>query len=410
MLSLEKNKYCKLIFNNNELKLIKNIFLMNKNSKILDFLKKQIPTYLGNKRKLLPELERCIHDIKQILDQDTIVAGDGFSGTGIVSRLLKIHSTTLLTNDIAGYSKTLNQCFLSTPTEKELTKLKTFIKKANKYAHMMPSKADNHIQWIQKYWAPKDDANIKATERVYFTSENGRLIDRYRHFIEGLPKNYQPYLLALLLVEASIHNNTNGQFSAFYKKDGKGEYGGKTGTDIKRITQKIILPQQPVLSVHKCKVFISQQDTNNWVKTLPPVDIMYYDPPYNKHPYSIYYFLLDIINNWNVEEKIPDTYRGQPKTWSKSAYNSFVRAKNAFEHLICNTRAKFILVSYNNGGIIPLDELETILKRYGTVTKRPVIHKTYNKLKGIANYKRKKKKEKITEFIWIVDRRAFLNL
>ena len=42
-------------------------------------------------------------------------------------------------------------------------------------------------------------------------------------------------------------------------------------------------------------------------------DIMYYDPPYNKHPYCIYYFLLDIINNWDIEQEIPDTNRGQPK-------------------------------------------------------------------------------------------------
>ena len=382
---------------------------MSENIEMKNFLTKQIPTYLGNKRKLLPELEKCIQDIKYILNQDAIIAGDGFSGTGIVSRLLKLHSAQLYTNDVAGYSKTLNQCFLSTPSKKKLHELKTFIKKANEYAHTAPSKTDDQVQWIQKYWAPQDDGDIKSTERVYFTHENACLIDRYRHFIETIPKTYRPYLLALLLVETSIHNNTNGQFSAFYKKDGKGEYGGKTGTDIKRITQKIMLPQLPLLSSHKCKIFISQQDTNKWIQTLPEIDIMYYDPPYNKHPYSIYYFLLDIINNWDTDMAIPDTYRGQPKTWSKSAYNSFVKAKDTFEHLICNTRSKFILVSYNNGGIIPLDELETILKKYGTVTKRPVIHKTYNKLKGIANYKRKKKKEKITEFIWIVDRRDYLN-
>ena len=108
------------------------------------------------KRKLLPELEKCIQDIKQILNQDTIIAGDGFSGTGIVSRLLKLHSTTLLTNDIAGYSKTLNQCFLSTPDKKEITKLKTLYQKSqsicsyNTIPHQMIT-----VQWIQKYWAPK---------------------------------------------------------------------------------------------------------------------------------------------------------------------------------------------------------------------------------------------------------------
>lgn len=371
----------------------------------MDFLTKQIPTYLGNKRKLLPEIAACITDIENILNKQDIITADGFSGTGIVSRLLKIHSSTLFTNDIAGYSKTFNHCFLSTLSEKEKSQLKKTIEKANIYAH---SQSNEHKHWIEKHWAPGDDTNINPTERVYFTQENARLIDRYRHFITVTPKKFRPFLLALLLVECSIHNNTSGHFSAFYKKDGKGEYGGKTGTDIKRITQKITLTDLPILSDHKCNIHISQQDTNKWVETLPEVDIMYYDPPYNKHPYSIYYFLLDIINNWNTDMKIPETYRGQPKTWYKSAYNSFVKAETAFEDLIQKTRAKFILLSYNNGGIIPLPTLEKILKKYGTVTKRPVVHKTYNKLKGIANYKRQKKQKKITEFIWILDRREQL--
>ena len=31
-------------------------------------------------------------------------------------------------------------------------------------------------------------------------------------------------------------------------------------------------------------------DTNKWVKTIPKVDLMYYKPRTNKHPYNIYYF------------------------------------------------------------------------------------------------------------------------
>ena len=49
----------------------------------------------------------------------------------------------------------------------------------------------------------------------------------------------------------------------------------------------------PILTEHKANVHISQQNTNDWIKNLPEVDLIYYDPPYNKHPYNIYYFLLD---------------------------------------------------------------------------------------------------------------------
>ena len=167
-------------------------------------------------------------------------------------------------------------------------------------------------------------------------------------------------------------------------------YGGKNKVDLHRITGEI-LPELPILTQHKANVKISQMDTNKWVKTLPQVDLMYYDPPYNKHPYNIYYFLLDIINNWDTNIEIPDTYRGQPKNWIKSPYCSFVKAKESFDDLIKNTKAKYILVSYNNKGIIPLNELDKILEKYGELRKIPVEHCVYNKLIGIAAKKRQKK-------------------
>jgi len=73
--------------------------------------------------------------------------------------------------------------------------------------------------------------------------------------------------------------------------------------------------------------------------------------------------------------------------------------------LITDTKdkTKFLVLSYNNKGIIPLTDMEIILKKYGQVYKIPVEHKTYNKLKGIAAYKRKKKFDKVKEFLWLVD-------
>jgi adenine-specific DNA-methyltransferase len=365
------------------------------------FLKTQIPTYMGNKRKLLKNIDNILEQLEDLLGKKLIL-GDGFVGSGIVSRLFKTRGEQLYTNDMAGYSKTLNNCFLSTPGKKKRQKINEYVILANNYASSDTSLYD---PWIQQYWCAKDEKNVKSEDRVYYTVENAVRIDKYRYFINNhVEPAYKDYLLAILLVEASIHSNTNGQFSAFYKKDGKGAFGGKTGTDVVRITKKIEL-YVPNFSKNKCDVSISQGDTNEWVKTLPEVDVMYYDPPYNKHPYSIYYFMLDIINNWDLTQEIPNTYRGQPKTWKKSKYNSFKHATTVFEDLIKNTKAKFIMISYNNGGIIPLDELDKILKKYGALTKIPVTHKTYNKLKGIANYKRKKEAIQIKEYIWLLDTR-----
>lgn len=366
-----------------------------------DYLKKQIITYMGNKRKLLPEISNIIDNIIQELGEKLLVSVDAFSGSGIVSRLLKTKSKILYTNDIAGYSKTLNECFLFSPTKEEEQIIKKYIDEANKFAHTENEK--EVPKWIRKHWAPQ--GKITKDDRVYFTEKNALLIDKYMHFLYGTPLKYKPFILAQILVQSSMHNNTNGQFSAFYKdENGFGKFGGKKEIDIKRITKDIYL-EYPIFCKNNCKINISQMDTNEWIKTLPHVDVIYLDPPYNKHPYSIYYFMLDIINNWNTKIKIPKTYRGQPKNWIKSKYNSFSNAEKALEDLIENINSKFIILSYNNKGIISENKIQNILNKKGKVYRIPVEHKTYNKLKGIASYKREKKWENVKEFIWFVDTR-----
>jgi len=374
------------------------------------YLTSQITTYMGNKRKLLPMIEDALAEIqKDLQNKSPLIIGDGFAGSGVVSRLFKTTASELYTNDLAGYSQTLNTCYLSAPTQPTRTQIKKCIDEANKKADEATESTHTPLTdgWISKHWAP-ENPTITQNDRAYFTYENGRRIDAIRNYIETLPKKIKPYVLAPLLVESSIHNNTNGQFAAFYKdKDGKkGEYGGKTKTDIKRITQEIRIPY-PIFEKSKCKTHITQMDATEWAKSLPQnkLDVVYYDPPYNKHPYNIYYFLLDIINDWDKTQEIPDTYRGQPDTRKKSMYNSTVHAKAALTELIENTPSKYIMLSYNDGGIISIADLDELLAANSkSVKKIPIDHKTYNRLKGISNYKRTAEYKPVKEYLYVIQR------
>jgi len=86
----------------------------------------------------------------------------------------------------------------------------------------------------------------------------------------------------------------------------------------------------------------------------------------------------------------------------------FKNAKESFDDLIKNTKSSFILISYNNKGIIPIPEMESILKKYGKLLKFPVEHNVYNKFIGIAAKKRKKQNKKIEEFLWLLDCRKLV--
>jgi adenine-specific DNA-methyltransferase len=345
--------------------------MTEKNEKVPEYLTSQIITYMGNKRKVLPHIEKLLLLIKGKLGKDKLNIGDGFAGSGIVSRLFKGHASRLYTNDLAGYSRTLNSCYLATPTKKTYAKICQYIDEANRKA----DEENTDVPWVSRHW---------TGERAYYTEENGQRIDVMRQYIETIPSEFKDYVLAPLLVECSIHTNTSGQFASFYK----GGYGGATGTDVKRITQKIKIPY-PIFDKTKCKATVSQMDVKEWAANLPgDIDVVYYDPPYNKHPYNIYYFLLDVINNYDTSIDIPDTYRGQPEGRVRSLYNSSVHAKNELNDLLLNTRAKFVIISYFDKGVISFDELSEILNtRTRHWEKIPIFHNTFNRLRGLAKSK-----------------------
>ena len=380
------------------------------------FLKTQIITYMGNKRKLLPHIRDLIRHVAHITNRP-ITFADPFSGSGIVARLALAESATgnvktVIANDLARYSHIANICYLKTPNNiHDRQAISQLISQAN----ALPD-PDTEQLWIAKHWAPKDDHNIQNGERCYFTQENARRIDAIRNFIasDHVPDKYKPYLLAPLLAQASIHNNTNGQFAAFYKDEhGIGAFGGKKEIDIKRITQKIILPTPCWLQKeHTQDVQLSRKDTRTWAKDIQneqktfTIDLAYFDPPYNKHPYNIYYFLLDIIATWDKSIDIPDSYRGQPKNWIRSPFNSSVDAENAFRDIIKHTPARFIALSYYDAGILSIEQIDNILASYGNVRRDAIRHDTYNRLYGVGAYKRTNDEDKTPakEYLWLLEK------
>src|SRR5699024_10839674 len=93
------------------------------------------------------------------------------------------------------------------------------------------------------------------------------------------------------------------------------------------------------------------------------VDIAYIDTPYNSRQYASNYHVLENIARHNKPE-----LRGVTKLfdWSnlKSDYSMKLRAKKAMYDLIENINAKHIIVSYNNEGIIPEEELIEMLREF----------------------------------------------
>ena len=69
------------------------------------------------------------------------------------------------------------------------------------------------------------------------------------------------------------------------------------------------------------------------------------------------------------------------------------------DELIKNTNAKFILISYNNEGIIGIDNFKTILSKYGKVS---LHEREYNAFRGSRNLNHRE--IKVNELLWILEK------
>lgn len=340
------------------------------------YLTEQIITYIGNKRSLLSFIGNSVELVKQELGKDKLDTFDVFSGSGIVSRFLKQYSDNLYTNDFEDYANTINRCYLTNKSdidEKELTKWFNYV---NEQAITLQS------GFITEMYAPKDDNNIKDGERVFYTNRNAKYIDTVRQILESVPEPYKTLLLGPLLYEASVKTNTSGVFKGFYKNSTtkKGQFGGNGKNALGRILADIKL-QLPVLSDNNCNVHVLQGDSNIVCKDVPQVDLAYLDPPYNQHPYSSNYFMLNLINNYKKPEEISKV-SGIPTDWNKSDYNKKAKALNSLSDLVNNLKAKYVLISFSSDGFISYDEMVNMLNQYGDVR---TFDKEYNTFRASRN-------------------------
>lgn len=361
------------------------------------FFRSHLITYIGNKRRLAPFLYKGFLKIRDKIGKKKIIILDGFVGSGAAARVLKTFASELYVNDLEDYAETLNNAYLANKSELNLVEIERHIDWLNKNKLKTKSKK---IGFIEKNYAPRNDNNIRDGERVFYTKTNARIIDNVRKLIDKVPEPYRHFCLASLLVKASIHNNTSGVFKGFHKRNGVGHFGGQGENALARIKQEIVL-ETPIFSDFECPVFVYKQDINELVNDirLPVFDLVYYDPPYNQHPYGSNYFMLNIINN-GKEREIQNGVSGIAKQWNKSAYNKKRVAEEAMDKLLKDTRAKFIAISYNDEGIIPIGNFKNILSKHG---KWELLEQDYNTYRGSRNLR--DRNIKVKELLWILEKK-----
>ena len=343
------------------------------------FLKEQLISYLGNKRAILNEILNVVCEIKSELKKQKISFVDVFSGSGVVARAAKAHSSLIVANDLEDYSRVINSCYLSnfTPELKE---------QIDQNFEQILEKFNPCESFISKLYAPKDDASIKHGERVFYSRENALIIGGLRKAIEEIAPEFRHFFIAPLLSEASIHSNTGGVFKGFYKdKDGVGKFGGSGENALNRILGKITL-KKPIFSNFTSEFEVS------------PLDIAYFDPPYNQHPYGSNYFMLNLIANFKApDSKNLSEVSGIPNDWNRSNFNKKAKAADEFFTLLSKFPAKYLVVSFNSEGFISETEFLLNLSKIGKVIKHEIRYPAYRASRNLNN-----RALYVIEYIYIV--------
>lgn len=360
------------------------------------YLSGQLITCIGNKRALLGPIEEAVLRVRGRLGGRRLSALDAFSGSGVVSRLLKGHCERLAANDLESYAAAVARCFLRDRGQVDEPALERLAADLDAAAGSSPRPTG----FVEELYAPRDDEAVMPGERVFYTRANARRLDVLRQELAELGGEAEELLLGPLLSEASIHANTAGVFKGFYKdrSTGVGRLGGSRGDALARITGPIRLAA-PRLSRFESETRVLQGDALAAARELRGLDLAYLDPPYNQHPYGSNYFMLNLLAENRRPQRLSPV-SGIPADWTRSAWNSRARALPALRELVAALDAPFLLLSYNDEGFLPRAELEAFLGSLGRVE---TVETRYNAFRGSRNLRARPLHVK--EWLFLVERR-----
>lgn len=310
--------------------------------------------YIGSKLSLLNFIEEGCkflleenNDDRENLD---LVFCDLFAGTGIVGSYFKQLGFNIIANDSQYYSYVLNRHLIENKFDFENVNEKIEL------LNSLPLISDG---FIFNNYCISGSCNDEF-KRMYFSDENGMFCDTVRREIENLYRenkineNEYYYLLSSLLESIDKYANTASVYGAYLKKlkNKALEKAKLKGIDI--IFNKFETQRHKVYN-KKSEELISEIEG----------DILYLDPPYNNRQYCDNYHILETIaRNDNPKIKGKTGLRID-NVFNKSNFCYKNKATNELENLIKNAKFKYVLLSYNDEGIIDIDDIKKIMSKYG---------------------------------------------
>lgn len=331
--------------------------------------------YIGSKYSLIPFITTTIEDVVG-KDLSNKVFCDIFAGTGIVGRTFKQKVHKIISNDWEYYSYVLNRNYIGNHLE---------LANKNEMIDLL-----NNISGVENGFIYKNYCYGSGSERQYFSDENGKKIDAIRKQIESwknaddISDDMYFFLLASLLESSDKLANTASVYGAFLKH-------------LKSTAQKTLILEPAYYTINTNVHDVYCQDANILIKKIQG-DILYLDPPYNARQYGANYHMLNTIAEY--KPFIPKGKTGL-RDYARSQYCGKKTVISSFESLIRDAQFKFIILSYNNEGIMSISEIQSIMSKYGHYD---IVSQDYQRFRADKEINRNHLANRTTEYLHILEK------
>jgi len=336
--------------------------------------------FIGRKTLLLD-------NIKEVIDEnapDAKTFCDIFSGSATVARFFK-QWYEIYSNDLLYFSYVLQRATIendSIPTFEILTEKLDINDPIDYFNSLEISKMEQLEQkkrFFQNTYAPTGG-------RMYINDENALRIDFARITTQewyelGLINDNEYYYLIACIVEGiPFVSNISGTYGAYHKKWETRSY------------KKYQLYRLEVETNGK-KNKSYNLDGTELLKRISG-DILYIDPPYNGRQYLPNYHVLETAAKYDYPEVKGITAQRKYNN-NKSEFCLKTKVVGAFENLIQNAQFEHILLSYSTDGLMSVQDIEKIMKKYGIEESFKIYWIPYRRYKSRSQ----KEKEELKEMI-----------
>ncbi|MDD2661777.1 Dam family site-specific DNA-(adenine-N6)-methyltransferase [Rhodoferax sp.] len=293
--------------------------------------------FMGSKSKLLGDIWAVASQFKF----DTAL--DLFSGSGVVSYMLKSHGKAVVSNDYMAMSATFAKAMIE---NNDVTL------------------SQNDALALLEPLHPVDHFVETKFQGLYFIDDDNRLIDILRANINALKNPYQRAIAMSALIRSCLKKRPRGIFT----------YVGHRYDDGRKDLLKTFREQflEAVESVNAA-VFNNGQankarhgdamTVQNREPGLVYIDPPYYSPLSDNEYVRRYHFVEGLARNWEGVEIQEHTTTKKFKSYP-TPFSSRKGATEAFDSLFKRFRDSVLIVSYSSNSLPTLDEMVSLMAKH----------------------------------------------